>query len=167
MLHVPSARVPSVHVSPEVLPVMVQVTLVDPDLVAVTVTVPLASAAVTVMSGVLSFVMLSVEDDPESEAATRSGALGTPGADESPATLITVESTFVGGPKFPARSVRALAESRMLKSPSDEQIAVTVTTLAGVELGVNEHVAALGLATLMKSLDDKPVTGSERFKVKT
>ena len=52
------------QVSPEVLPVMVQVTLLDPLLVAVTVTVPPASAAVTEMFGVLSLVMLSVEDDP-------------------------------------------------------------------------------------------------------
>ena len=163
----PSVRVPSVQVSPEVLPVMVQVTLLDPLLVAVTVTVPPASAAVTEMFGVLSLVMLSVEDDPESEPATKSGVLGSPGADESPTMLITVESTFVGGPMFPERSRRALAESRMLKSPSDEQTAVTVTTLAGVELGEKEHVAALGLATLLKSLDVKAVTGSERFKVKS
>jgi len=90
IVHVPSARVPSVQVPPEVLPVMVQVTLLDPPLVAVTVTVPPASAVVAEMSGVLSSVVLSVEDWPESDAATRSGVPGALGADVS-ATVVKVK----------------------------------------------------------------------------
>ncbi len=61
-LHVPSASVPSAQEDPLVLPLMVQVTLDEPVLVAVTVTVPPASAAITVIVGVLSDVMLSVDD---------------------------------------------------------------------------------------------------------
>ena len=80
MLQVPSSSVPRVQVPPVVLPVMVQVTLLDPLLVAVMVTVPPASAAVTEMSGVLSSVLLSVEEDPVSEPATRSGVEGALGA---------------------------------------------------------------------------------------
>jgi hypothetical protein len=62
MLQVPSASVPSVQEDPLVLPLMVQVTFGDPVLVAVTVTVPPASAATTVIVGVLSEVTLSVDD---------------------------------------------------------------------------------------------------------
>ena len=80
MLQSPVARVPSVQVPPEVLPVMAQVTLLDPVLVAVTVTVPPASAAVTEMSGVLSLVRLSDDEEPESDAEAKSGVDGALGA---------------------------------------------------------------------------------------
>ena len=112
MLQVPSARVGSVQVPPEVLPVMVQVTLLEPDFVAVTVTVPPASAAVTEMSGVLSFVMLSVEDEPVSEPATRSGVPGVFGAVTS--DVVVKESAEsppdndIAATKFPATSVNVL-----------------------------------------------------------
>ena len=52
-----------------------QETLVDPALVAVTTAVP-ASVPATLIVGVLSPVMLSVEELPKSEAVARSGVDG-------------------------------------------------------------------------------------------
>ena len=100
------------HVPPEVLPVMVQVTFDDPVLVAVTVTVPPASAAVTEMVGVLSSVMLSVDDDPLSELVTRSGIPGVLGAVAS--DVVVKESAesppdnIIAATAFPATSVNVL-----------------------------------------------------------
>ena len=59
--------------------VNVQVTFVCPDLVAVTVTVLPFVALPTAIVGVLSDVMSSVEDEPESEAVARSGVAGAAG----------------------------------------------------------------------------------------
>ena len=62
MLQVPSASVPSVQEDPLVLPANVHVTFDEPVFTAVTVTVPPASAAITLIVGVLSDVVLSVDD---------------------------------------------------------------------------------------------------------
>jgi hypothetical protein len=59
--------------------VNVHVTFVCPDLVAVTVTVLPFDALPTEIVGVLSDVMSSVEDDPESDAVAKSGVAGALG----------------------------------------------------------------------------------------
>jgi len=59
--------------------VNVQVTFVCPDFVAVTVTVLPFVALPTEIVGVLSDVMSSVEEDPESDAVARSGVAGAVG----------------------------------------------------------------------------------------
>jgi hypothetical protein len=70
-LHVPSARAANVQVSDEI----VQETLADPAFVAVTTAVP-ANDPETLIFGVLSEVMLSVAELPESDVASRSGVEG-------------------------------------------------------------------------------------------
>ena len=100
MVQVPSARVPRVQELPERFPATLQVTFVEPDFVAVTVTVPRTAVATTVIEGVLSFVMLSVLEVPESEAEARSGTPAFPGAVVSMVTESAVEVVEV----FPAAS---------------------------------------------------------------
>lgn len=85
---------------PETLPATLQVTSAEPDFVAVTVTVPRTAAATTVIDGVLSFVMLSVLEVPESEDEARSGTPAFPGAVVSMVTDNAVEVVEV----FPAAS---------------------------------------------------------------
>jgi hypothetical protein len=59
--------------------VNVQVTFAEPAFVAVTVTVLPSVALPTEIVGVLSDVILSVEDEPESDAVARSGVAGAEG----------------------------------------------------------------------------------------
>lgn len=75
----PSARVPRSQLDCAVA-VNVHVTVVAPALVAVTVTVLPLVALPTETVGVLSEVMLSEFDEPESEPAARSGVAGADGA---------------------------------------------------------------------------------------
>lgn len=70
IVHTPSASVPSVHVVEEV-----QVTLVDPAFAAVTTAVP-ANVPETLIVGVLSEVILSLEELPKSEAVSNVGVAG-------------------------------------------------------------------------------------------
>jgi hypothetical protein len=74
----PSTRVPRSHPVCDVA-VNVHVTEVEPAFVAVTVTVLRFVALPTEIVGVLSDVMLSVVDEPESEASARSGVAGADG----------------------------------------------------------------------------------------
>jgi hypothetical protein len=74
----PSAKVPRSQPVCAVA-VNVQVMFVCPDLVAVTVTVLPFVALPTEIVGVLSDVMSSVEDEPESDAVARSGVAGAAG----------------------------------------------------------------------------------------
>jgi hypothetical protein len=73
--HVPSARAANV----QAFDVMVHVTLVEPAFAAVTTAVPENDPA-TLIVGVLSEVVLSVEELPESEVVSRSGVAGVLGA---------------------------------------------------------------------------------------
>ena len=78
----PSTKVPrSQPVVPGVpaAAINVQVTFVCPDFVAVTVTVLPSVALPTEIVGVLSDVMLSEFDEPESEASAKSGVAGAAG----------------------------------------------------------------------------------------
>jgi hypothetical protein len=78
----PSAKVPrSQPVVPGVpaAAINVQVTFACPDFVAVTVTVLPSVALPTEIVGVLSEVVSSVEDDPESDAVAKSGVAGALG----------------------------------------------------------------------------------------
>jgi hypothetical protein len=77
--HVPSASVPKSQLDCAVA-VKVQVTFVEPAFVAVTVTVLPSVALPTEIVGVLSDVMLSEFDEPESEAVAKSGVAGADGA---------------------------------------------------------------------------------------
>lgn len=77
--HVPSASVPRSQLDCAVA-VKVQVTFAEPDFVAVTVTVLPLVALPTEIVGVLSEVMLSEFDEPESEAVAKSGVAGAGGA---------------------------------------------------------------------------------------
>lgn len=79
--HTPSLSVPRSQLVTVGEATNVQVTLVAPDFDAVTVTVFPDVAPVTVISGVLSFVMLSVDELPLSDAAAKSGVDGTATAD--------------------------------------------------------------------------------------
>ena len=74
----PSTKVPRSHPVCAVA-VNVQVTFAEPAFVAVTVTVLPSVALPTEIVGVLSDVMSSVEDEPESEAVARSGVAGAAG----------------------------------------------------------------------------------------
>jgi hypothetical protein len=77
--HVPSASVPKSQLDCAVA-VKVQVTFAEPAFVAVTVTVLPSVALPTEIVGVLSEVMLSEFDEPESEAVAKSGVAGAGGA---------------------------------------------------------------------------------------
>jgi len=77
--HTPSASVPRSQLVVPTAAVKVHVTFVWPDLVAVTVTVLPSVALPTEIVGVLSDVMSSVEDEPESEEVARSGVAGAEG----------------------------------------------------------------------------------------
>jgi hypothetical protein len=69
MLHKPSVNVPSVQLPDEI----VQVTSLDPAFVARILPVPVIDPAYEIV-GVLSFVMLSEFDSPESDDVARSGS---------------------------------------------------------------------------------------------
>ena len=75
----PSASVPRAQLVVPTAAVNVHVTFDCPDLVAVTVTVLPFDALPTEIVGVLSDVMSSVEDDPESDAVAKSGVAGALG----------------------------------------------------------------------------------------
>ena len=75
ILQVPSAKVANVQAFDEI----VQVTLVDPAFAAVTTAVP-ENVPETLIVGVLSEVMLSDEELPESEAVSSAGVDGVLGA---------------------------------------------------------------------------------------
>jgi hypothetical protein len=109
ILQIPSAKVPSVQVSDE----MVQVTFPDPALDAVTTAVP-ENDPETLIFGVLSEVMLSESEVPAlSEVESRSGVDGVSGAVVS--TTIALVSARLFAPlgtdtsviMFPAASVGA------------------------------------------------------------
>jgi hypothetical protein len=91
---------------------IVQETLVDPILVAVTTAVP-ANDPETLIVGVLSEVRLSVVELPESEAVSRSGVEGVPGAVVSTviafvsARLLDPLGTVTSTMMLPAASVGA------------------------------------------------------------
>jgi hypothetical protein len=90
---------------------MVHVTSVSPDFVAVTVTVPPASAAVTEIVGVVSEVTPSLDDAPESEAVASTGVFGVVGAVTSagaPVVNVIVDVEERATVVFPARSVNAV-----------------------------------------------------------
>jgi len=76
--HTPSASVPRSQLDCAVA-VNVHVTDVEPAFVAVTVTVLPSVALPTEIVGVLSDVMLSEFDEPESEASAKSGVAGAAG----------------------------------------------------------------------------------------
>ena len=97
---------------PVVEPVEIHVLSLCPDCEAVTVTVPPFSEALTLIVGVLSLVMPSLELDPESEAADTDTAVGALGAVVSITIfwLLLKEFTAPGVGKvktavFPATSV--------------------------------------------------------------
>lgn len=73
--HVPSAKLPRVHEPDE----SAQVTLLEPDFVAVTVPVAPAESPETEIIGVESEVMLSVDEAPESLEESKSGVFGIEG----------------------------------------------------------------------------------------
>ena len=75
----PSTKVPRSQPVVPAAAINVQVTFVCPDFVAVTVTVLPSVALPTEIVGVLSDVMSSVEDEPESDAVARSGVAGAAG----------------------------------------------------------------------------------------
>jgi hypothetical protein len=75
----PSANVPRSQPVVPAAAVNVQVAFAEPAFVAVTVTVLPSVALPTEIIGVLSDVMLSVVDEPESEASARSGVAGAVG----------------------------------------------------------------------------------------
>lgn len=77
--HVPSASVPKSQLVVPAAAVKVHVTFAEPAFVAVTVTVLPSVALPTEIVGVLSDVMSSVEDEPESDAVARSGVAGAAG----------------------------------------------------------------------------------------
>jgi hypothetical protein len=90
MLQIPSAKVPSVQVFEEI----VQVTLADPALVAVTTAVP-ENEPETLILGVLSEVMLSESEAPAlSEVESKSGVEGVLGAVVSTAIALAPAILF-------------------------------------------------------------------------
>jgi hypothetical protein len=164
MLHTPSAKVPSVQVFDEI----VQVTLADPVLVAVTTAVP-EKEPETLILGVLSEVMLSESEAPAlSEVESKSGVEGVLGAVVStvialaPAILFeplgTVRSTMM----FPAASVGAEVNAYELTVRS-----ALVSPAATVYVPVSVLFTALCVRTTVFPLsnvtviDADAVTGSE------
>ena len=76
------------------------------------------------MVGVLSFVTLSVFDEPVSDAAARSTALGAEGGVRSMVTVLP--SAFAPGPVPPLAGAIELAASLGVTVPSPHDEAVTV-----------------------------------------
>jgi len=110
----PSTRVQRSHPVCDVA-VNVHVTFVCPDFVAVTVTVLPFVALPTEIVGVLSDVMSSVEDEPESDAVARSGVAGADGGAtyvNPPASvafgLTPVATTTSCAPAVPAGVVQVI-----------------------------------------------------------
>ena len=68
-------------------------------------------------------------------------------------------SALNNGPEFPAASDMALAASRAMTVPSDEQVTLTVMVVPELALGVNVQLLAVPLA-LLKSPDAIPLTDS-------
>jgi len=87
--HVPSCRVPRVHDPEE----SGHVTVLEPDLVAVTVPVAPAESPETVIVGVESEVVLSVDEAPESLDSSKSGVFGVEG--------MVYRNTTIPEPPFP------------------------------------------------------------------
>lgn len=109
--HVPSARSEKVQLSLVVVATKVHVDEPPPVRVAVSVTVAPTRSEPVVIEGVLSLVALSVELDPRSDAASRSGVPG----DDVP----TAVSAFEIEVAVPLAFV-ATAEYRTYRPTSDE-----------------------------------------------
>ena len=92
MLQVPSDKVPRVQAPDET----VHVTLVDPDFAAVTIAVPVNVPEAFIV-GVLTRVMSSLLDLPESESDARSGVAGIEGAILS-LVIVLVAVAVLAGP---------------------------------------------------------------------
>ena len=98
--------------------------LVVAPFVAVTVTVsPVVPPAAEIV-GVVSFVMLSVPDDPVSDARTRSGVAGAAGAVRSMVTV--VPGAAEPGPTVPLVPVIELTPSVGISVPSLQLVTVIV-----------------------------------------
>lgn len=83
-------------------------------------------------------------------------------AEVSIVTLLA--SALNNGPEFPAASDMALAASRTMMVPSDEQLTLTVMVVPELALGVNVQLLAVPLA-LLKSPDAIPLTDSLNARV--
>ena len=96
MVQLPSPSVPRSHVPDVPVATNVHETSADPVFWAVTVTLAPASVPVTVMFGVSSFVMSSLEDEPVSDDAVRSTADGaaTPTSPVAADTDVTLPLAF-------------------------------------------------------------------------
>ena len=92
MLQTPSDKVPRVQAPDET----VHVTLVDPDFAAVTIAVPVNVPEAFIV-GVLTRVMSSLLDLPESESDARSGVAGIEGAILS-LVIVLVAVAVLAGP---------------------------------------------------------------------
>ena len=99
--HAPSANVPRSQLVTDEDFTYVHVTFALPGFDAVIVTVLPSGTAPADIAGVLSLVLLSVDDAPRSDAVTRSGADGADGADVS----IDNDNADDAAEVFPARSV--------------------------------------------------------------
>ena len=157
----PLANVPSVHEPDE----SVQVTSDEPVFVALTVPIASASSAVTttVNVGVVSVVLSSVLETPESLAALR---FGIPIADAVVSIVIIEASLFAVGPALLEASDTALAASRTVTAPSEVHTTDTVTEAPEAADGVKlQPVAAPEVATLLKSPEVIPDTLSLNARV--
>jgi hypothetical protein len=128
ILHVPSAKVPNVQVFDEI----VQETLADPTFVAVTTAVP-EKESETLIFGVLSEVMLSVAELPESDVESRSGVDGV-------ATVVVLITK-------PVSAVEALEVTLLKVCVAVTEYVPLASVVNGqdpfVEVAVNVHTTAV------------------------
>ena len=130
--------------------------------VAVTVVVSPAAPPLEDMVGVESEVMLSVDDEPESDPTARSGTPGTAGAVRSMVTVVPSEAA--PGPTMPPDEVTDPLASRGITVPSAQPDTVTVKVdddpTVGEVVKVHPPVPAL-----LKSSEETVVASTVELKV--
>ncbi len=162
-LHVPSASVGRSHdVSGRTYE---HETGVDPSFVAVIVTrSPLtAPTGVADMVGVLSFVMLSVDEVPVSEAAARSTAVGAAGAVRS--IVIVVPVAAAPGPVPPDAGTTEPDASCGMTVPSPQLEAVTVKVVVDTDVMANVQPVEVPEFVMSAAVSDAASIADEKTSV--
>jgi len=122
--------------------------VVDP-LDAVMVAVSPVDPPETENAGVVSEVMSSLEEDPESDAAARSGV---PGADGGVVSTVTVgPAAAAPGPTVPVEAVTEPDASVGMTVPSPQPDTVTVKVAEVPDDGLTENTQFSALPALEKS----------------
>lgn len=124
-----------------------------------------APAGVADMVGVLSFVTLSVFDEPVSDAAARSTALGAEGGVRSMVTVLP--SAFAPGPVPPLAGAMELAASRGVTVPSPHDEAVTVNDDVDTEVIEKTQPADVPAFEMSAAVNDAGSIAAENVSVQS